>query len=51
MQQPCTCSSCIENLNSVPRSGFEKQFIDQLKSGQVLHIETRDGKPRYRKQW
>ena len=51
MTQPCTCASCIQKINSVPQTPFDKEFIERLKSGQVVHIETRDGRPRYRQQW
>jgi transposase-like protein len=51
MTQPCTCPSCTQKINSIPRNLFEKKFIDQLKSGQVVHIETRNGKPHYRQEW
>jgi len=47
----CTCPSCLQKINSIPKSHFEKEFIEQLKKGQVIHIETRNGKPLYQQQW
>jgi hypothetical protein len=50
MSKPCTCSLCLERINSVPSDPYLSAFRRMLLTGQIQHIDTVNGKPVYR-QW